>query len=230
MLTTRFVERLCKASSIVCKYFFHTAASRSVPFHLYRARNSHSVCDRYWSRKFKQHQEKKQSARMTTIPQLDIPDILVDDGEDDDDDDDARGGAVTPQTPVRDGGRWESPSHLSAGPRTSIHTGHSRNSSAATTNSTRSHRNSAWNHPLSFPRSASSTPSPPLSPSNLGFELRDVPGQPSSTAELRQRSGSVSPRQARDMLDDSVWMESIRRSTTSRRSDRGSHKYADLGK
>jgi voltage-dependent calcium channel len=164
---------------------------------------------------------------MTTIPQLDIPHIMVDEG---DDSDDARDGVATPQTPVRDGGHWESPAHLSAGARTSIHGGHSRSSSAATTDS--NHRHSAWHHPLSMPRSASSTPSPPLSPSpsNLGFELRDVSGRPSESGEPHRRTSSVSPTQARDMLDDSVWMESIRRSTTNRRSDRSSHKYADLGR
>lgn len=159
---------------------------------------------------------------MTTVPQLDIPHILVDEGDEDENDNDG----ATPQTPLRGNSQPSSPTHLSADRRSF---GHARISSGSTD---AAQQGSAWHHPLSLPRSTTSTPSPPLSPSNLGFELRDAPGQVSpspSTGELHRRTSSVSPTQARDMLDDSVWMESIRRSTTTRRSDRGSYRYADLG-
>ena len=32
----------------------------------------------YWSRKFKRHMERKRAGRMTDIPRLDVPEILVD--------------------------------------------------------------------------------------------------------------------------------------------------------
>lgn len=187
-------------------------------------------CLSYWSRRFKKHKEAKASARMTTIPQLDIPHILVDDGDNYDDDDGNGGGGGSGNQPI-------SPTHLSAN-RTSFGQARppSTPSKTATTTTTTTapgqheRSSSSWQHPLNMPRSAASTPSPPLSPSNLGFEMREVSGRTSSSiGELHRRTGSVSPTQARDMLDDSVWMESIRRSTTSRRSDRGSYRYADQG-
>lgn len=157
--------------------------------------------------------ELKRSSRMTTIPQLDIPDIYVDDDQSD---------AEAAKTPSRrPSTQAASPTHLS------VDGGHARRGSADPLDNT-------WStvgpqHPLSFPRSTSSTPSPPGTPSGFGFDLLEaVQGRVSG--ELSRHSSSVSPAQARDMLEDSVWLDSIRRSTTTRRSDRGtSYRYTDLG-
>ena len=155
--------------------------------------------------------DRKRSSRMASVPQIDIPDIYVDDGDDGDD-----GKAKkefdeydnAPASPV-------SPTHLSVD---GASPGHARGLSAQS--------NSAWrvsgaNHPLSFPRSASSTPSPPGTPSGFGFEIQDTSPRRRS-GELSRPTSAVSPSQARDMLEDSVWLDSIRRSTTKRRSERGS--------
>lgn len=153
---------------------------------------------------------------MTTIPQLDIPDILVDDGTSDN----SSAGDVTPraQIPSQSFNQPASRTHLSVDANFGQH-----GASDATWNTP------SWQHPLSMPRSTSSTPSPPLSPSSLGFELHEASGNTAPSGEMRRRGSSVSPNQARDMLDDSAWMESIRRSTTARRSQHGSYRYADLG-
>lgn len=164
---------------------------------------------------FRKHMQRKHSARMTTVPRLDIPDIFVDD---DLSFDEGAGGA--PRSPLSDGG--QSPSRSWFG---------SVDMSPSDT---------AWQHPLSFPRSSPSSPTAHhgATPSAFSFELQEPdeegmhqPPQPASGQSSRRGSAlapmsPVSPVQVRDMLDDSVWVESIRRSATLRRSQtRGSQRY-----
>lgn len=164
----------------------------------------------YWSRRFRKHMQARQSARMTGIPQLGIPDIFVDDEEGD--------GKATRQSSRRPSIQ-ASPTHLS------VDAGFGQRGSDGPSDST---WHSGTTHPLSLPRSTTSTPSPPGTPSGFGFELLESQGQ--GSGELSRRGSSVSPAQARNMLEDTAWLDSIRRSTTTRRSDRGSgNRYADLG-
>lgn len=197
--------KLFKGSSILCKWTIHGATGRKhAPC---RTRYSHEVF-RYWSRRFQKHMERKRSGRMTGIPQLDVPDIFVDD--DGSDTEAANKSSRRPSTQAA------SPTHLSVDGKY----GQQR-------------VDNAWHagggdHPLSFPRSSSSTPSPPGTPSGFGFDLLEA-AQGRVSGEMSRPTSSVSPAQARDLLEDSVWLDSIRRSTTTRKSDRGSYRYADLG-
>lgn len=154
---------------------------------------------------------------MTGVPQLDIPNILVND------DTESRAKSKVEQR-RSDATSTASPTHLSVDGAF----GQQRSSLRERPDST---GHGASNHPLGMPRSRSISPSPPLSPSAFGFDLSELGFDGPASGEVSRRgSNAVSPAQARDMLDDSVWLESIRRSTTSRRSDRGSNRYGDIGR
>lgn len=156
----------------------------------------------YWSRKFRQHMQMKQAARMTGIPHLDIPDILVEDDE-------GSTGGAAPHSPVglsspispTDGDQHRS---WFGGADLSLH-------------------DTSWAHPLSFPRVAPPTTSHHATPSAFSFELQESdsyeqPQQQSAAAhQSTEPTSSMSPTQVRGMLDDSVWVESIRRSASLRR-------------
>ncbi|OTB03084.1 hypothetical protein M426DRAFT_61041 [Hypoxylon sp. CI-4A] len=163
----------------------------------------------YWSRKFKRHMEKKRSARMTAIPQLDVPDIFVDDEEDRRRVAQQRTTMAAPPPPVRTGSSdflavsdAARPQHRSWASGTDIST-----------------YDSSQTHPLSLPRASPSMPGHNSHTSAFSFELQDTgPG----SGENSRRGSSVSPSQIRELLDDSAWVESIRRSATIRRSVRKS--------
>ncbi|KAL7929110.1 calcium permeable channel [Trichoderma chlorosporum] len=157
----------------------------------------------YWSRKFKAHMERKRASRMTTIPQLRIPDILVEDDEDD-----SLSGRADAQM-----------SHLSLG------------------SSGDGHRKSAWppesiadgamqSHPLDFPRSSLSANEENRGISTFSFELETPDVREASVAEL-ERPVDSNLESVQDMVDGSVWIDSIRRSATLRSTDR-SYRYDDL--
>lgn len=175
--------------------------------------------------------ELKRSARLTAIPQLDIPDILVDDEDD---------RAAANNNNINDRTR-QSASAMSRTPSTFL--------SAEDARAAAAHHHRTWSgtsvdislhetnyaHPLSTPRAAGSSVSGPLSPTSphrhnmsaFSFELQEPQGgsgsgdngsnQPGSTGSSR-RGSAVSPAQVRDLLDDSIWVESIRRSATQRKS------------
>ena len=172
----------------------------------------------YWKRQFQKHLELRRSARMTGIPQLQIPEILVDGGDD-------------------AGGQKDRPSSQSES-----HTGRHRSWSSGVDVATPDPQ--PYQHPLSIPRSGQST-NRQRSPTAFSFELQDSDGGYGAAAAnhlalpqigsgsghgsgpagseqsgaTRPESGSISPSQVRDMLDESVWVESIRRSMTLRRAD-----------
>ncbi|KAJ4151327.1 hypothetical protein LMH87_012034 [Akanthomyces muscarius] len=162
----------------------------------------------YWSRKFKQHMNMKRAARMTMVPQLSVPEILVDDEEPDVD------------TAVGASGKTNRPllpslnTNVETPKRPSVWAGEI------------SPRDSGTQHPLSFPRTSGGGISPPASPMRTSFQLSP---SDASNAEADRRGRSLSPAQARGMLDDSVWVESIRKSKTLRRSDKTSYRYGDIG-
>ncbi|KAK7416123.1 calcium channel protein [Neonectria punicea] len=168
----------------------------------------------YWSRKFKQHMQRKQSARMTTIPHLDIPHIMVEDDESQDGD---TGGAAPRST------AGQSSAHSSVD-------GSNHQSWFGSTDL--SLHDTAWQHPLSVPRAEPpSSASHHATPSAFSFELQEPDvHEHSGSGENLEPTSAVSPSQVRGMLDDSVWVESIRRSATVRRSQQsGQYRYGDLG-
>lgn len=158
----------------------------------------------YWARKFKKHIEKKKSARMTAIPQLDVPDIFVDD--------DAR-----QKTPQR--------STIAATPRSHTAAADFLAASDAMRPQTMSWASStniqpydaSSSHPLSAPRASPSNTTRPGHSSSFSFELQEAG---TLSGENSRRGSSVSPAQVRELLNDSVWVESIRRSATVRQSMR----------
>ncbi|POR35383.1 Calcium-channel protein cch1 [Tolypocladium paradoxum] len=172
----------------------------------------------YWSRRFQKHMERKRASRMSGVPELTIPDILVDDdGGDDDDDGDERTRSFKPEEGSV--ARW---AHLSVGE------GAGRQSRMSTATDV-TQPDAAYQHPLSYPRSPASTTASHLgTTSGFSFELYEPDGQGQGSGQASRRGSAVSPSQARDMLDDSVWMESIRRSATLRRPERGSYRYGDV--
>lgn len=165
----------------------------------------------YWSRQFKKHMRNKYASRLTTIPQLQIPHILVDD-------------EFSDQVKQRDGNplgeepRW---TQLSA------REGDGKLATCSPTDLTLG--DAEHQHPLSQPQLGQSASTRQGSVSAFSFEL-DEPGTDPQPASPSSRNGSiVSATDARNMLDDSVWMESIRRSATLRRPERGSYRFGDLG-
>jgi hypothetical protein len=199
----------------------------------------------YYSRKFKRHMEKKRAGRMTAIPQLDIPEILVDNEEHRPKRDEETSEEEDPYHQKRQKHQDQQQQQHAAASRS-----RAKSSAAATTlgsdsgsllspSSSRAksqHRSwaglgadlssydTSYGHPLAEPR-ASSSSRPAASPaghrsqaSNFSFELSEpgvVAGDDADEAtSLGRRGSAVDPRLVRDMLDDSVWVESLRRSAT----------------
>ena len=161
---------------------------------------------------------RKRAGRMTGVPQLDVPDIFVDDEEDR-----ARGVlqrstmAAPPSASSRRG------SDLLDTPTDARRPSHQSWSSSIDIST----YDSASAHPLSFPRSSPSMPGHQPSSSAVSFEVQEPPSPSlevgSASAGTRGRSSSAvnpSTSQVRGLLDDSVWVESIRRSATIRKSVR----------
>lgn len=153
----------------------------------------------------------KRSSRMSVIPQLRVPEIFVDDEDE-----------QSQSKPVQQAG----PSRPQLTVTTTSPTGERRSAWASDLPSPRDGDHS---HPLSVPRSDKSGISPPGTPSAFSFELQRADGQSSPSGEMARRGSAVSPSQARDMLDDSVWVQSIRKSKTIRKSDRTTYRYGDIG-
>ena len=183
----------------------------------------------YWSRQFKRHMDIKRSARMVDIPQLGVPEILVDDEEE-----------RSARSATRNLSRQTTsgfPSAMTSGPgATSPTTGallsaddatrahHHRTSSGATADLS-AFDTSYGQHPLAGPRSPDAM-SPggqhrAGQPSAFSFDLQEVSDAGGSSTRSSRR-GSVNAENVREMLDDSVWMDSIRRSATVRKGEWGS--------
>ncbi|KAI1115137.1 ion transporter [Nemania sp. NC0429] len=167
----------------------------------------------YYSRQFRRHMDKKRSARMTVVPQLDVPEIFVDD-ESDDAHDGARDGArVVQQRTTLAAPLTPAPADLLSVSDTARpqHRSWSQGADISTYDPTQS-------HPLSAPRAAPTVPGSRPESSTYSFDVRE-----STTPNIHERQGSeVTPTQVRSFLDDSVWAESIRRSATVRKSVRRS--------
>lgn len=180
---------------------------------------------RYWSRKFKKHLDQKKSGRMTAIPQLDVPDILVEDEEE-------RKRKTAPSTPYGPSSPLSPTNPGSAPlrkPSTFLSPNEARNhhktwsGNSGDISSLQIDTSSANVHPLSMPRTGQGAStgmqrqgSHLSGTSNFSFELQE-PGSGNNSADNSRRTSAVSPSQMREILDDSIWVESIRRSATTKR-------------
>ncbi|GAW12258.1 hypothetical protein ANO14919_016200 [Xylariales sp. No.14919] len=165
----------------------------------------------YYSRQFRRHMDKKRSGRMTAVPQLDVPEIFVDDESD----------------RTRNRARATQQRTTLAIPPTPVAS--SSSDFLAVSNTARQQR--SWSlgadistydptqpHPLSAPQAASTTSGSRPETSAYSFDVQET-----AASNTRERHGSeVSPAQLRSFLDDSIWAESIRRSATVRKSVRRS--------
>ena len=171
--------------------------------------------------------ELKRSARMVDIPQLGVPEILVDNEEE-------RGArnisnrkttagfSPSPATPSSAGPSPSTPTFLSAD------NAHANHRSWTGVSADLSSFDISYRHPLSGPLSPTSprgsgegSPRRDGHSSAFSFELQDPNETARSSARSSRRGSTVNPSHVREMLDDSVWMDSIRRSATIRRPDRG---------
>lgn len=190
-LKRKFAGGLCLGSLILCKSYICSD--------VYFANEN-----RYWSRRFRKHMENKRSGRMTTIPQLG-PEVFVDDEND-----------ITKQAKATVS-PFLSPMEISD-PRSSFIT-HGLDGAA------RLRSGSIGASPVS-PGSPGIAPrhSPQLSPhrpTNSAFSFEGEQLSPAGSAHSSRRGSAVSAENVLEVLDNSAWGESIRRSFTMRRPDRG---------
>ncbi len=157
--------------------------------------------------------EQKNNARLTAIPQLDIPDILVDDEP---------ASAREAEAPT-----------MSRAPSTFLSAEDARPSrlrswSGASVDISLHDANYA--HPLSMPRASGAsgggdgtlTPTTPggshrHNTSAFSFEVQDPDDAQLAGSSSRQHDSAVSPAVVKELLDDSAWMASIRRTATTNR-------------
>ncbi|KAF3764851.1 hypothetical protein M406DRAFT_340375 [Cryphonectria parasitica EP155] len=199
----------------------------------------------YHSRKFKRHMALKRTARLTAIPQLDLPDILVDDEEERAKNKKKKtatpyASSLSPSTPGT--GPLHSASAFLSPTRDSAGSGHQKNLSNMSADLTlQTSFDSFGAHPLSMPRMGGEGSSQQRGSGGIGtfdghqsthsafsFELQ-MPGSGTSSARTSYRNSgrnsnrnsrsnsAVSPIQMSSILDDSIWVESIRRSATMKR-------------
>lgn len=180
----------------------------------------------YYSRQFKRAMEHKHSARMTGIPQLDVPEILVENEEDRTSGGAAAGGyRASAPAPRR---RGTGGAYLSADDaRGAAASSSSHQRSFSGMSADLSSFDTSFDHPLAGPRaSGPGSPGHRNQVSAFSFELHESAGggggggmedEATSPTVGDGRGSSVSPAQVREMLDDSAWMESIRRSATMKR-------------
>jgi voltage-dependent calcium channel len=149
--------------------------------------------------------EKKRSGRMTAVPQLDVPEIFVDDENDRARAAQQRSTLAVPPTPA-------APSDFLTVSDTTRpqHRSWSLGADLSTYDTTQS-------HPLSAPRVAPTVSGNHPESSTYNFDVQENP-----VPNTERHGGEVTPTQVRSFLDDSVWAESIRRSATVRKSVRRS--------
>ncbi|KAH7326761.1 Ion transport protein-domain-containing protein [Stachybotrys elegans] len=172
----------------------------------------------YWTRKFKKHLDRQRASRMMSVPSIEIPDMFVDVN--------VHGQAVQ-ETKTRS--------------RPSLADGNLR---LDTTNlggtPSQQARDSVHQHPLSFPTTSGFAASSATAATSrkrgdtsaFSFELEEPEGQQQQPEEMGQRGSGLSPTtpsRIGSMLDESVWIETLRRSTTQRRSDYGRGSYPPPG-
>lgn len=170
---------------------------------------------------------------MTAIPQLGVPDILVDD-----EDQRAKKKSIlnthpplSPRTPSPTGNApLHSPSTFLSPTRNSAGSQHQKTLSTTSADLTlQTNFDSFGAHPLSMPAGSSSQQhggydGHQSTHSAFSFELQEPGSANNSRQNSRQNSrrnsrsnSAVSPIQMSQILDDSIWMASIRRSATLKR-------------
>ncbi|KAL2137077.1 hypothetical protein VTI74DRAFT_9683 [Chaetomium olivicolor] len=198
----------------------------------------------YYSRQFKRHMEIKRAGRMTAIPQLDVPEILVDNEEQHTSENDQHtqqqqpSHELPPTSPTTTTTRSRAKSSATAtattvgssllSPSTSRAVRSQHHRSWAGLGADLSSHDTSYGHPLASPRASRSAASPGgrhrSQMSAFSFELTEPGGRgggvvtgddtDEATSLGRRDEGAVDPALVRDMLDDSVWVESLRRSAT----------------
>lgn len=194
----------------------------------------------YWSRQFKNHRKSKDAGRMTMVPQFTVPEIFVDDeaahGDNGGSRFDGTGFGLGPQSSApstaasspRMGAVTPPPGSYAGGPILS--TGSGTNSIQHTPDPSpirprappltiprtpQSHERTGSDHSENWQFAAAMSPSSRSRPSSpLGVE----PAEGSNAARSRANS-NVSARDVLEVLEDSAWGESIRKSFSTRRSD-----------
>ncbi|KAI4945924.1 hypothetical protein J4E91_007365 [Alternaria rosae] len=172
----------------------------------------------YWARRFRRAMDLKKQGRMATVPQFTVPEIFIDD---EDITNAQRQQSSGPPSPLF------SPQDLYApSPRNSA--GASTSPPAFPYDRTRSRTNSIQQTPTGSPTRGSPQPSPfSMSGSEQEWQFASALSRPPSPLEVdpgqangRSRANSaVSAADVLEVLDNSAWGESIRRSFTQRRRD-----------
>ncbi|KAF2691188.1 calcium channel-like protein subunit Cch1 [Lentithecium fluviatile CBS 122367] len=181
----------------------------------------------YWARRFRRAMEQKKSGRMTAVPQFTVPEIFVDD----EDITDAQRGPYSASgspmfSPVDlqpvDGVEWRASGS------------DAREPSPPADMTLRSRANSIQHTPLGSPTRATPLPptraSPQMSPfsppadgewqfaSALSRPPSPLEPEPGPSGNRSRQNSSVNAADVLEVLDNSAWGESIRRSFTQRRS------------
>lgn len=219
-LRRKSADVLSSAFSIHCKSSAHCIAPR----------RSSDFISRYHSRKFRRRMDLKKSARMTAIPQLDLPGILVDDEEERANKKKTPSGLslspygpISPGTPSPGSAPLHSPSTFLSPTRNSGGSNHQKTFSNTSADLTlQTHFENSGAHPLSAPqgRGSGGYDGHQSTHSAFSFELQEPASGQSSRRPSNRNSRSnsaVSPIQMSQILDDSIWMDSIRRSATLKR-------------
>ncbi|USP74293.1 hypothetical protein yc1106_01567 [Curvularia clavata] len=171
----------------------------------------------YWARRFRRAMELKKQGRMATVPQFTVPEIFIDD----EDITNAQRGTATPmESPLFSPQDLHAPSprNSAGGPPILPHLQFDQ---------IRSRANSIQQSPTGSPTRASTQPASPMSPSGgePDWQFASALSRPpspldpeSGQADSRSRANSsVSAADVLEVLDNSAWGESIRRSFTQKR-------------
>ncbi|KFA51767.1 hypothetical protein S40293_05859 [Stachybotrys chartarum IBT 40293] len=176
----------------------------------------------YWTRKFRKHLERLRASRMATVPQLELPNVVADDG-----------------TEATTRNAWDG-SYAYGDSSQALETKYEAESGKDNTKTGAPVEKTSSRHPLSYPRismptsssgqGASSTSRKHGTTSAFSFELYEPDGEQHQPEEMGGRASTsgpnpTSPSLAVSMMDESVWTDSLRRSTELRRPghNRGSY-------
>ncbi|EMD91655.1 hypothetical protein COCC4DRAFT_188092 [Bipolaris maydis ATCC 48331] len=167
----------------------------------------------YWARRFRRAMELKKQGRMATVPQFTVPEIFIDDED---------------ITNAKRGPPVESPLFSPQ----DLYAPSPRNSAGPSlphlqTDQNRSGNSSVQQSPTGSPTRRSAQPASPMSPSAADpeWQFASALSRPPSPLEAESGQGdsrsransSVSAAEVLEVLDNSVWGESIRRSFTTKR-------------
>ena len=165
----------------------------------------------YWSRQFRRRVEARRSARLGSVPDLNVPEIFVNDPDD---------LAGQPSAEPHDFTEPAPPvPPVTRGPSSSIH--RDKTPSVITTNlwnQARKDDRSPTNSDYSFSASPSLTPQR-LSEMDTAYHGagRSLSPEPPSPSTHGRQTSSINTQDVMESLDNSAWGESIRRSFTTRR-------------